>query len=63
MTYENMMTPRLFEPLGMSSSMVGTSRTIVTTRNVAKPIICKDHLFVKKFMASLMKEIMAFMSM
>ena len=40
-TYENMMSHRVFEPLGMGSSMVGSSRSIVTTGNVAKPIICK----------------------
>ena len=40
--YENMMSHRVFEPLGMVSSMVGSSRSIVTTGNVAKPIICKE---------------------
>ena len=40
--YENIMSHRVFEPLGMDSSMVGSSRSIVTTGNVAKPIICKE---------------------
>ena len=37
-----MMSNRVFEPLGIASSKLGSSRSIVTTGNVAKPIICKE---------------------
>ena len=41
-TYENLLPSRVFEPTGMTSTTVGTSKRDVTTGNVAKPIISKE---------------------
>lgn len=41
-TFENLLPPRVFEPVGMTFTKVATSRNDVTNGNVAKPIIAKE---------------------